>query len=138
MQRPLARCPDRHRADELAMKILVVEDEELVRIVAVDALEEAGFEVIEAATGEEAMERCREQIADALFTDIRLPGKINGWDVAEHCRTVSPNLPVIYATAYSHAVHRRVPGSRFFQKPYHPEHVIKAFRDLLGQAGHRT
>jgi CheY-like chemotaxis protein len=98
---------------------------------AVDALEEAGFEVIEATTGEEAMERCREQIADALFTDIKLPGKVDGWDIAEHCRTVKPNLPVIYATGYSHAIHRPVPGSRFFQKPYHPEDLINAVHELL-------
>jgi CheY-like chemotaxis protein len=119
------------------VKILVVEDEALVRIMAVDALEEAGFEVIEAITGEEAMERCREQVADALFTDIKLPGKIDGWDIAEHCRTVNPNIPVIYATGFSLAEHRRVPGSRFFQKPYHPEEVINAVRDLLARSENR-
>jgi CheY-like chemotaxis protein len=58
------------------MKVLVVEDDDLVRTVAVDCLEEAGFDVIEAATGEEALERCKERVADALFTDIRLPGAL--------------------------------------------------------------
>jgi len=112
------------------MKILVVEDEELLRELAVEALEDAGFDVIEAASGEEAMSRCREHMADALFTDIKLPGKINGWDIAEHCRRTHPELPVIYASGYSHVEHRPVPGSRFFQKPYRPEQVINAIREL--------
>jgi hypothetical protein len=63
-----------------------LEDDKLLRNVTVDGLEDEGFEVIEAATGEEALDRCRERIADTLLTDIMLPGKINGWDIAEHCR----------------------------------------------------
>jgi CheY-like chemotaxis protein len=113
------------------MKILVVEDEELLRALAVDAFDDAGFEVIEAATGEDAVARCKEHIADALFTDIRLPGKIDGWDIAEQCRIANPRLPVVYATGYNIVAERRVPGSRFFHKPYHPEEVIQAIRELL-------
>jgi CheY-like chemotaxis protein len=80
------------------MKVLLVEDEALVRMMAVETLEDAGFEVIEAATGEEAIEACKTHHADVLFTDIRLPGELSGWDVAEHCRAQHPDLPVIYAT----------------------------------------
>jgi CheY-like chemotaxis protein len=113
------------------MKILVVEDEELLRAMAVDALSDAGFEVIEAATGEDALARCKEHDADVLFTDIRLPGKIDGWDIAERCRVANPDLPVVYATGYNIVPERRVPGSRFFNKPYHPDEVIGAIRELL-------
>jgi CheY-like chemotaxis protein len=111
------------------MKVLVVEDEELLRAVAVQALEDAGFQVIEAATGEEAMRKCKEALY-ALFTDIRLPGKFDGWDVAEHCRHVDPRLPVVYATAYSVVKARPVPGSRYFNKPYRLESVVQAIREL--------
>jgi CheY-like chemotaxis protein len=113
----------------VAIKVLLVEDEE--RAMAVDAFDDAGFEVIEAATGEDALARCNEHIAEALFTDIRLPGKIDGWDIAEHCRAANPNLPVVYATGYNIVAERRVPGSRFFHKPYHTEDVINAIRELL-------
>jgi CheY-like chemotaxis protein len=85
------------------MKVLVVEDEELLRAVAVEALEKAGFQVIEATTGEEAVGKCQERLA-ALFTDIRLPGQLGGWDIAEHCRNADPKLPVVYATGYFPAV----------------------------------
>ena len=115
------------------MKVLVVEDDDLLREIAVEALTEAGFQVIEAATGEEALKKCQDRIADALFTDIRLPGKIDGWTIAEHCRDTDPRLPVVYATGYSHVQHRPVPGSRFFSKPYSLDRVVDAICDLLGR-----
>ncbi len=114
------------------MNILVVEDEFLVRDMIVEELREAGFEVIEAATGEEAMAVCGR--ADVLFTDIRLPGSMTGWDIAERCRASHPDLPVIYATGYSHVEHRRVPGSRFFHKPYRAVQVIQAIRELTSNS----
>jgi CheY-like chemotaxis protein len=114
------------------MKVLVVEDEDLVREIAVTGLEEAGFEVIEARTGEEALAVCREGVADALFTDIRLPGVIDGWDIAEHCRDLDPHLPVVYATGFSPTPSRVVPGAWLFQKPYCIDAVVETIRDLAG------
>src|SRR4051812_21574256 len=100
------------------MKILVVEDDPLLRMMTVDVLTDEGFEVIQCETGEQAIAECRSGIADILFTDIRLPGKITGWDIAELCRDSHPHLPVIYATGYSHVAARPVPGSIWLQKPY--------------------
>jgi CheY-like chemotaxis protein len=112
------------------MKVLVVEDDPFVRLFAVEVLEEEGFEVIEAETGEQGLERCQERAADVLFTDIRLPGSITGWDIAEHCRDANPAMPVIYATGFSDIVARPVPGSVLFQKPYRAEQLINTIRDL--------
>ena len=64
------------------MRVLVVDDDDLVRTVAVDTLEDAGFEVIEAATAEEALDRCDERTADVLFTDIMLSGSSTTGTVA--------------------------------------------------------
>src|SRR5215207_7759797 len=75
-----------------AMRVLVVEDDDLVRTVAVDALEDAGFEVIEAATAEEAIDRCEQRRADVLLTEIMLSGTFDGWDLAEQCRSADPDL----------------------------------------------
>jgi CheY-like chemotaxis protein len=115
------------------MKVLVVEDDRLMRAVTVDALEEEGFEVIEAATGEEALARCRERIADALLTDIMLPGKMTGWDIAEHCREADPKLPVIYVSGYSFREPRPVPGSCFFMKPVSMPKLAETIRNLVEQ-----
>jgi CheY-like chemotaxis protein len=112
------------------MKILIVEDDPLIREMAVEALLDEGYEVIEAENGEQALDRCGDSKADVLFTDIRLPGEITGWDVAEKCRLENPAMPVIYATGFSHIKPRRVPGSVWFQKPYRPEQIVAAIRTL--------
>src|SRR5262249_60350421 len=62
----------------MAPRVLVVEDEPLVREMAVEALRDAGFEVLEAEDGGAALALCGSTELDALFTDIRLPGPISG------------------------------------------------------------
>jgi CheY-like chemotaxis protein len=115
------------------MKILVVEDELLVRELVVDELRDAGFEVLEAETGAEAIERCRENDPDVLFTDIRLPGNLDGWQIAERCREAKPSLPVIYATGYSDQT-RMVPGAVLFKKPYRAVQIVAAIEQLTRAA----
>jgi CheY-like chemotaxis protein len=112
------------------MRILVVEDDPLIRDMAVTALTEEGFDVVEAETAEEALARCAEETADVLVTDIELPGDLTGWDVAEQCRQSSPSLPVIYASGHSGARMRSVPGSSWLPKPYGPDQLVDTVRNL--------
>ena len=80
--------------------ILVVEDEPLVRDMIAGELRDSGYQVIEAASGREALERiATHPEIDLLFTDILLGSGPNGWDVAVAFRAVSPDSPVIYASA---------------------------------------
>lgn len=72
------------------MRVLVVEDDLLVRELAVEALREEGYEVIHAANGEQALAWCKGQIVDVLITDIRLPGGVDGRQIAESCREHDP------------------------------------------------
>ncbi len=113
------------------MRVLVVEDDDLVRAIAVDILAEEGFETIEATNGDEALDCCAEAAADVLFTDIRLPGRLSGWEIAERCRERNPTIPVIYATGFSGEEPRPVPGSLLLQKPYRPEQIIAALRRVV-------
>jgi CheY-like chemotaxis protein len=62
----------------------------------VEALREEGHHVIHTADGEEALEWCRRRAADVLITDVKLPGQVDGWQIAERCREHDPELPVIY------------------------------------------
>jgi len=64
------------------VRVLVVEDDSLIREIVVEALQDAGFDVIQARDGEEALTWCRQRVADVLITDIRLPGRIDGWEIA--------------------------------------------------------
>jgi CheY-like chemotaxis protein len=127
---PAGSTPQEH------VKILVVEDDPLVRVVAVEALLDAGFEVVEAESGPEALEHCK-KAPDALFTDIRLPGNMTRWDIADRCREENPKIPVIYATAYSETEPRPVIGSICFQKPYTPNNWFQPFVSWCDQAAER-
>jgi CheY-like chemotaxis protein len=111
-------------------KVLIVEDEFLVRSVAVEALTVAGFEVLEAGDGYEAVAYCAEHDLDLLFTDIQLPGEIDGWEIAKRCRQSQPMLPVVYATALARDESRAVPGSVLFRKPYTPDQLIGIVQTL--------
>jgi CheY-like chemotaxis protein len=109
------------------MKVLVVEDEELLRAVAVQALEDAGFQVIEATTGEEAISKCQ-RLSTFSSRISASPARLMAG--TSPSTAADPKLPVIYATGYSHVKPRPVPGSRFFHKPYRLEGVIQAICEL--------
>ncbi len=111
--------------------VLVVEDEPLILEVVTDELNDAGFDVHQASSGEEAVAVLEARPAlDLLLTDIRLPGSLDGWGVAEHARRRFAALPVIYVTGYSGAPARQVPGSVLIMKPYRPATIVKAARDF--------
>jgi CheY-like chemotaxis protein len=105
------------------MKVLVVEDDAFVREVAVTGLEDAGYEVIEAASGGEALRLLQAGIAlDALLTDIRLP-EADGWVVARAYRERFPDPPVPYVTGYAEKM-QPVPGGIIISKPYRMAKVV--------------
>ena len=113
--------------------VLVVEDEFLVREMIAEELREAGFGVLEAADGETASTLLMaDQPIDVLFTDIRLPGKLDGWEIARLARTQRSMLPVIYATGYTVDRSAEVAGAIFLSKPYEPSQVVRMIRQLLG------
>jgi DNA-binding response OmpR family regulator len=115
------------------MHVLLVEDEPLIRTMMVDVLTDAGFTVSEAADSATALAEFRQQKADLLFTDIRLPGAIDGWTLAEQLRSLDPALPVIYVSGHSNVRPRQISNSLFIQKPYSPAAVIRQMRTLLKQ-----
>lgn len=112
------------------MRILLVEDDPLIREFVVEALREAGYQVVHASTGEEALDWCRRQFADVLITDVMLPGKIDGWQIAERCREHDPSLPVIYASGFSPTQPRPVPRSRSLTKPFSPDEIVQLVKEL--------
>ncbi len=113
------------------LTILAVEDEPLVRELIVDELEDAGFVALAAETGDAALPILQgSRRIDVLFTDIRLPGTVDGWQLAKAARRLRPYMPVIYATGYTVERASQVPGGLFFSKPYQPSAIIDAIRAL--------
>ncbi|MGY2047662.1 response regulator [Methylobacterium sp. JK268] len=111
--------------------VLVVEDELLLLDLVAAELEDAGLSVLQASTAEEALAVLGGAARiDLLFTDIRLPGGMDGWRLAEEALRLRPALRVIYATGFSGAAPRLAPGSLFFTKPYRPSAIIAAIRSL--------
>jgi CheY-like chemotaxis protein len=118
-------CPD-------APVVLIVEDEFLIRMMAADAFADAGFLVFEAEHADHALL----VIADAarvhvLFTDVNMPGSMDGIDLAEHLKAATPELHVIVTSAMP--VTRPIDHlmGAFVPKPYRPEAVCRTARKLL-------
>lgn len=115
------------RAEGLSGVVLVVEDEWLVREEIACQLRNAGWEVLEASTGEGAVDLLEgKRRIDVLVTDIQLADYLSGWDVAEAFRAVRPDVPVIYASASAADRSRTVANSLFFSKPYKAATILAA------------
>jgi CheY-like chemotaxis protein len=115
--------------------VLVVEDEDRVRQMSVDALKELGYRVHEAASGEEAL-RLLDKLSklDLLFTDIVMPG-MGGRQLAEEVTARSPEVKVLYTTGYTRnaVVHNGVldPGVEFLPKPFSITDLAAQVRAVL-------
>ena len=103
--------------------VLFVEDEVLVSALMSDVLEERGFSVHAVENGEAALEYLQSGApVDVLFTDINMPGEIDGAELAKVARNLRPDLPVVYASGRYTAgdLMPMVPRSLFLAKPYVP------------------
>jgi CheY-like chemotaxis protein len=110
-----------------AAVVLMVEDQALIRYAIAELLREAGYTVVETASGEEAIAMCKSDLSiDIVFTDIQLIGSASGWDVAECVRADRPNVSVLYTSGKSIDHGRCIPGSRFLAKPYQYHDVVNA------------
>jgi DNA-binding response OmpR family regulator len=115
--------------------ILVIEDDDAIQVVVEDALSEGGFEPAVAASGEEAVTLLKgmQRAYRALVTDIRLRGKINGWEIAQKAREIDPEFPVVYMSGVSAAEwsSKGVPNSIMLEKPFAPAQLVTAVANLL-------
>jgi CheY-like chemotaxis protein len=116
--------------------VLFVEDEFLISEWVTQALTEQGFCVQAVSTTAEALRALRSNPVDVLFTDINLPGNMDGAALARRAREMQPHLPVVYASARTQMLDpaQRVPGSTFVPKPYEPLAVGRLLRTVLKTA----
>src|SRR6478752_4185662 len=111
--------------------VLLVEDELLVRELAMEDLQDAGFEVTAAGSGDDALGHLREgRQFDLLFTDIRMPGATDGWQLAREARELLPDIRVIYATGLGEAANGLADGEVYVRKPYSLTDLHKALTQL--------
>jgi PAS domain S-box-containing protein len=118
-------------------KLLVVEDQEAVRAVACGFLEGFGYDVIEAGDGFEALAKLQENIdIDLMFSDVVMPGGMNGFDLAQAALSLRPDLKVVHTSGYPKGamVHQDEPRFKngfIIMKPYRRDDLQKIIKDAL-------
>ena len=112
-------------------RILLAEDEVLGRELALEDLPAAGHEGGAARNGDAALAILQDDRAfDLLFTDIRMPGMVDGWELAEEAKRLVPGLKVIYSTGLDESASSLAPSERLIQKPYRLEALLNLLAEL--------
>ena len=118
--------------------LLIVEDEILIQQTVEDALTEAGFTVMIASSGTEAMTELGDDAARfrAVITDIRLGDGPNGWHVAQCARELVQDMPIVYMSGDSghEWTSKGVPNSVMISKPFATAQIVTAVATLLNEA----
>lgn len=115
------------------VRILVVEDELLIRLVVCDLLRDSGYDVIEAANGDEALDLLNARVAvDLILTDVRMPGSTDGLALLQFVRNKLGDLPVIVTSGHLESEVAMAAGaSQFLAKPFS---VAEALRLVESEA----
>jgi CheY-like chemotaxis protein len=125
---------------KVAGTVLVVEDEVLIRLVIAEYLRDCGYRVFEAAHADEALLVLRrlELAIDVVFTDVEMPGSMDGFALAQWVRTNAPGVDVILAGSVNRAVQAAsdlCDQQDHVPKPYDPQSVHDRIRRLLASRG---
>ena len=129
----LCALSDMVESEEVPATVLVVEDEELVRLSAAVALEEDGFCVIEAGNAEDALKILQSR-ADVrlLFTDIHMPGGLDGMELAREVHARWPHVLLVITSGRNRPTSTEIPDhGRFIAKPYRAKELLAHINDLL-------
>jgi CheY-like chemotaxis protein len=115
--------------------VLVVEDEEIIRLDAVDLVRDAGFDAYEAGDSDTAF-RLLEAHADIgiLFTDVDIPGSMDGLALARAAHERRPPVMIIVASGKRVCRCPDLPGSAFFGKPYRTAQIVAQLEEMAARA----
>lgn len=115
--------------------ILVVEDEVLIRLMVSDELRDAGYDVIEAYNADEALAVLQSDAhIDLIFSDVRMPGSLDGLDLLAVVKTTFPTLPVILTSGHLQPGIAKTQGAtQFLAKPFRLQVVVDAVEKELGK-----
>jgi CheY-like chemotaxis protein len=122
----------------VSVRVLLVEDEGIIRMMTTEMLEEEGFEVVEARDGDEAVRLLAQgEPFNVLFTDVQMPGILDGIGVAMHIRKLYPTIPVLVVSGYAAQLTARLgalnPPAVFLDKPYDMDDVVSALTRLTAK-----
>ncbi len=118
----------------MPLTVLIVEDEFFVRFTTAEFLREEGFEVLEAENADEALDILKSKVAiDLMFTDVRMPGSMDGVALAGLVRNEWPGIHIILTSGYAPELlsARSVAEDKVISKPYRQQAVLAAIRSLF-------
>ena len=113
--------------------VVIAEDEPLIRLLAADVLTDEGFTVVEAEHAEAALEILEQQANDVrlLFTDVHMPGPLDGIDLAQHTDRNYPWIAVLVSSGKGRPDRAFLPpSSRFLPKPYRLERMVSTICEM--------
>ena len=117
--------------------VLVVEDEPLVRDYVTDILGQSGFNVIEASTGEEAQARIAQGGVCAVVSDVAMPGRMNGFELARWVRQECPLTGVVLVSGVMEPSKAHLPsGVLFVPKPVKASTLLRLVREVADPRAH--
>jgi CheY-like chemotaxis protein len=113
--------------------VLVVEDEPIVRFDAIQSLEDAGFEVVDAYDADHALVALEQRPdVSAVFTDVHMPGRLNGVELARLVLQRRPDVQVLLTSGVMRVSPDDLPeGGHFVPKPYDASQVAALIRNLV-------
>lgn len=113
--------------------VLVVEDEPIVRLDAIQSLEDAGFEVVDAYDADHALVTLEKRPdVCAVFTDVHMPGRLNGVELARLVHQQRPDVQVLVTSGVMRVSRKDLPqGGHFVPKPYDASQVAALIRNLV-------
>ena len=116
--------------------VLVVEDDFLLRMDAVNIVRDAGFEAVEAATADEAIAIIEaDPNIHVVFTDVQMPGTMDGLKLAQFIKDRWPPIKIVATSGRVRVTEKDLPeGSVFVPKPYSPALLIQTLRQLTAKA----
>jgi CheY-like chemotaxis protein len=118
--------------------VLIVEDDFLIRMHAAEMIADAGFEVVEAASADEAILVLEVRLdITVVFTDIQMPGSMDGLKLAAAIRGRWPPIKIVATSGLVDVRQDDLPeGGRFLPKPYRPEQIVRMLRELTNLAAY--
>ena len=130
--------PEKSRSPPAEPVILLVEDEILMRETVGEFLRDSGYQVMEAASGAQALTMLGSQdvAVDLVCSDVVMPGAVNGYDLAQWVQVNRPDLPVLLTSGFAGSV-QPANGSPYrgplLSKPYTFSIVVERIRQMLGR-----
>jgi CheY-like chemotaxis protein len=115
--------------------VLLAEDNELVRLTGLYTLNDAGFDVIEAGSADEALEKFEQHPeVDVLLTDIEMPGKLDGLDLAREINQRRPDILLLVISGRQRPSRQELPEAAIFlAKPYGLDKVVPLIQKRTGR-----